>query len=89
MQPHPGAEEEEGEVAEEAGALIMEEVMVKEVTALFCSQRTLCSGEKVIMIDIVSKQHIKCVLSSPVGFGTYGYGNSANSGYSKYSFHPF
>lgn len=60
-------------------------------THLRCSRHTVFSSKKLVdminMIVRVSKQHIKCVIF-PGGFGTYGYGNSANSGYSEYSFHP-
>lgn len=48
MQLRPGAEGEEGEVVEGAGALIMEEATAKEVkTHFYCSRPTVCAGRNI------------------------------------------
>ncbi len=64
-QLRPGAEGEEDEVVEGAGASIMEEATAKGVRMHFnCSRYIVCTGKKLVdMINRVSNQHIKFVSS--------------------------
>lgn len=88
MSAPPGAEGEEGEVAEEAEVSITEVATAKEVKtdpgfAGTAGRLGQCDWHSVKSLE----NKIDVLLLG--GFGTYGYGNSANSGYSECPFLPF
>lgn len=73
---------EEGGAAEEAEALTMAVATTKEVGLTTAAEDLNSNCHK----NIDSVFHSECLLF-PGGFGSYGYGNSANTGYSEYSFY--
>lgn len=79
-----GVEGEEAEAVEGVGALTMAEAMAKEVRHNLATKVSLHFVERKSRCgETANTMHV----IFPGGFGTYGYGNSANAGYSKYSFY--
>lgn len=88
MSAPPGVEGEEGEVAEEAEVSITEAATAKEVItdpSFTGTAGRLGQWEGHSVKSLENKIYVLLL----GGFGTYGYGNSANSGYSEYPFLPF
>lgn len=87
MSAPPGAEGEEGEVVEEAEVSITEAAMAKEVKTDPGFTGTAGRLGQCAWHSVKSLEN-KIYVLLPGGFGTYGYGNSANSGYSECPFLP-